>query len=106
AMLEGASLWQVLAWVVLPQARPGLAATGLVLFVLSWNQFLVPLVLTTSRVKTIPVAMSDFFTFERELEWPTAAAALIVSLLPLAVLVTAAHRTLERFALRPAEEQD
>jgi len=28
----------------------------------------VPLVLTTSRIKTIPVAMSDFFTFERELE--------------------------------------
>jgi ABC-type glycerol-3-phosphate transport system permease component len=105
ATLEGASLRQVLAAVVLPRAAPGLAATGLILFVLSWNQFLVPLVLTTSQVKTIPVAMSDFFTFERELEWPTAAAALIVSLLPLAVLVTVAHRALEVFTLAPAEEQ-
>jgi ABC-type glycerol-3-phosphate transport system permease component len=102
ATLEGATAWQVLSSVVLPLAAPGLAATGLILFVLNWNQFLVPLVLTTSQVKTIPVAMSDFFTFERELEWPTAAAALIVSLLPLAALVTVAHRVLERFTLAPA----
>jgi len=104
AFLEGASLGQVLAAMVLPLAAPGLAATGLILFVLNWNQFLVPLVLTTSQVKTLPVAMSDFFTFERELEWPTAAAALIVSLLPLAVLVTLAHRLLERFTLAPNSE--
>jgi len=104
ATLEGASLRQVLASVVLPRAAPGLAATGLILFVLSWNQFLVPLVLTTSQVKTIPVAMSDFFTFERELEWPTAAAALIVSLLPLAALVALAHRALAVFTLAPAED--
>ena len=43
--------------------------------------------------------MSDFFTFERELEWPVAAAALMVSLAPLAVLVGLFHRVLERFAL-------
>ncbi len=102
AALEGATAWQTLRTVVLPLAAPGLAATGLILFVLSWNQFLVPLVLTASRIKIIPVAMSDFFTFERELEWPTAAAALIVSLLPLTLLVTLAHRALERFTLAPS----
>jgi ABC-type glycerol-3-phosphate transport system permease component len=47
--------------------------------------------------------MSDFFTFERELQWPTAAAALVVSLLPLVALVTVAHRALERFTLRSEE---
>jgi len=103
ATLEGASAWQVLVAVVLPVAAPGVAATALILFVLSWNQFLVPLVLTTSQVKTIPVAMSDFFTFERELEWPTAAAALMVSLLPLAALVAVAYRVLQRFTLAPVD---
>ena len=48
---------------------------------------LVPLVMTSGQIKTIPVAMSDFFTFERELDWPTAAAALIVSLVPVTILV-------------------
>ena len=69
------------------------------LFVLDWNMLLVPLVLTGGEVKTVPVAMSDFFTFERELEWPTAAAALVVSLAPVALLVAAFHRLLEQFRL-------
>jgi len=43
--------------------------------------------------------MSDFFTFERELDWPTAAAALVASLVPIALLVAASHRLVERFRL-------
>ena len=75
---------------------PTVAATAIVVFVLDWNMLLVPLVLTGGEVKTVPVAMSDFFTFERELDWPTAAAALVVSLAPVALLVAAFHRLHER----------
>jgi ABC-type glycerol-3-phosphate transport system permease component len=99
AHLEGATLLQMLWQVALPIAIPGVAATAIIVFVLDWNLFLAPLVLTVNHVRTIPVAMSDFFTFERELEWPTAAAALVVSVLPLIVLVTIAHRMLEQFSL-------
>jgi ABC-type glycerol-3-phosphate transport system permease component len=74
-------------------------ATGTVLFVLDWNMLLVPLVLTSGDIKTIPLGLSDFFTFERELEWPTAAAALMVSLAPVALLVAIFHRVLGQFTL-------
>ena len=67
---------------------------------------LVPLVLTSGQVKTVPVGMSDFFTFERELDWPTAAAALIVSLAPLALLVGLFHRVLESFRLDASDGRD
>ena len=50
-------------------------------------------------MRTIPLAMSDFFTVDRELEWPSAAAALTVTLLPLAAVVAASHRVLRRFFL-------
>ncbi len=103
ARLDGATPIQILWWVVLPSVAPGLVATACIVFVLNWNLFLIPLVLTLSQIKTIPVAMSDFFTFERELEWPTAAAALIASLLPLLVFVALAHRALERFSLGVAQ---
>ena len=106
ARLDGATLSQTLWGVVLPTTVSGLAATAIIVFVLNWNLFLVPLVLTTSRIKTIPVAMSDFFTFERELEWPTAAAALVVSLLPLVTLVALAHRLLEQFSLPLSSSQE
>ncbi len=103
ARLDGATLWRILWRVMLPVAMPGVAATTIIVFVLNWNLFLIPLVLTANHVHTVPVAMSDFFTFERELQWPTAAAALVVSLLPLVALVTVAHRALEQFSLHLEE---
>jgi multiple sugar transport system permease protein len=99
AVLDGAGLFRVLGEVVLPLAAPSVAATAIVIFVLDWNLLLVPLVLTSGEIKTVPVAMMDFFTFERELDWPTAAAALVISLVPLAILVGIFHRVLERFSL-------
>jgi multiple sugar transport system permease protein len=101
AQLEGARLFQIVWKVVLPAAAPGLAATAVLVFVLDWNLFLVPTALTLNHVKTIPVALSDFYTYERELEWSNAAAALTLSLLPVAALVALAHRILEQFSLSP-----
>ncbi len=102
ARLEGASPFQTLLRVILPINAPGIAATAIIIFVLNWNSFLAPMVLSTNHVRTIPMAMSDFFIVDRELEWPTAAAALIASLLPLVVVVAVTHRVLERFFLGTA----
>jgi ABC-type glycerol-3-phosphate transport system permease component len=99
ARIEGASLAKLLRSVVLPAAGPIVAATAIVLFVLDWNMLLIPLVLTGIDVRTLPVILTDFFTLEREVEWPTAAAALTISLVPLLILVGALHRLLERFSL-------
>jgi ABC-type glycerol-3-phosphate transport system permease component len=106
ALIDGAGLLRILGRVVLPLIGPSVAATLVVMFVLDWNMLLVPLVLTSGEVKTVPVALSDFFTFERELDWPTAAAALMVSLAPLAVLVGVFHRLLESFALQAPGARD
>jgi multiple sugar transport system permease protein len=99
AVLDGAGLWRILLQVVLPMIAPSVVAATLVVFVIDWNLLLVPLVLTSGEIKTVPVAMSDFFTFERELDWSTAAAALVISLAPVAILVALFHRALQRFAL-------
>ncbi len=99
AQLDGATLLQVLSRIVLPIIAPGVAAIAIIIYVLSWNQLLLPLLITSTQVRTVPVMMSDFFTFERELEWPTAGAALIASLLPVGLFVALSHRLLERFSL-------
>lgn len=107
AVLDGAGLWRTLFGVVLPMITPSVVATAVVVFVLDWNLLLVPLVLTAGEIKTVPVAMSDFFTFERELDWPSAAAALVISLAPVAVLVAVFHRVLQRFSLEaPGQSSD
>jgi multiple sugar transport system permease protein len=99
AYMDGASPLRILLRIILPAHALSLAATGTILFVLNWNSFLIPMMLTTSHVRTVPISMSDFFILDRELEWPTAAAALVVSLLPLVVMVIAANRLIARFVL-------
>lgn len=100
ARLDGASLPRVLWAIVAPAVLPGLGATSVLVFILNWNLFLVPLTLALPHIRTVPTVLSDFFLFERDLEWTTAAAALVVSLVPSVVLVALAHRALERFTLR------
>ena len=102
AMLEGATPILVAVRIVLPAVLPQVIATAVIVAALCWNAFLLPLVLAGASVKTVPVAMSDFFTFERELEWPTAAAALVASLSPLIALLVAASHALLQFELRDA----
>jgi len=100
ARLEGANLVKLLGRVVLPAAAPIVAATAIVLFVLDWNMLLIPLVLTGIEVRTLPVILTDFFTLEREVDWPTAAAAMTISVVPLLILVGLPFRLLERFSFR------
>ena len=103
ARLEGAG-WSTVLWrVVFPLVAGGVVATGVLVFVLSWNLFLLPSLLTEHSPQVLPMVMRDFFAFERELDWPTAAAAMLASLTPAFILVLVGHRTLDKFILVPSE---
>jgi len=104
AVLDGATLPQVLTGIVLPTISSGMIATAVIVFVLSWNQFFLPVVLTATRIRVIPVMMRDFFALEREFDWTVASAVLVVALLPASVFVAAAHRALERFRFAAVTE--
>jgi multiple sugar transport system permease protein len=103
ARLDGANMWRIIRHVILPATSSGVAATAIIVFILNWNMLLIPLLLGESRIKTIPTIMIDFFYMEREIDWQSAAAVLIISLLPLLVLIGVAHRLLERFSLTTAQ---
>jgi multiple sugar transport system permease protein len=61
ARVDGCSRLGALWRVILPVARPGLLSTGLLAFLLAWDEFLYALVITqTDASKTVPVAINDF----------------------------------------------
>jgi multiple sugar transport system permease protein len=61
AMTDGATRLVALIRVVLPVSLPGLVATGLLCFLMSWEEFLIALIFTSSpSAKTIPVAIAEF----------------------------------------------
>jgi multiple sugar transport system permease protein len=61
ARVDGASRLGVLWRVIVPVAIPGIISTGLLAFLLAWDEFLYALILTqTNAAKTLPVALNDF----------------------------------------------
>lgn len=61
ARIDGCTRLSALFRVVIPLSAPGLVATSLFCFLLSWEEFLLALIFTSSPAsKTIPVAIAEF----------------------------------------------
>jgi len=61
ARVDGCSRLGALIRVILPVSVPGLVSTGLLAFLLAWDEFFYALVMTqTNAAKTVPVALNDF----------------------------------------------
>lgn len=91
AMLDGAKPWQVLLMVIVPLSRPMLASVAVIVFIFSWNEFLLAFFLTARDAQTVPVMVAGLagtMTFD----WPLIAAISIVSMIPALIFVSFAQR--------------
>jgi multiple sugar transport system permease protein len=81
AWIDGAGLWQGFYRIVLPLSGPGLAATAILCFLYSWNDFFFALILTRTEAMTAPVAVVNFMNYEGW-EWGKIAAGGTMVMLP------------------------
>jgi multiple sugar transport system permease protein len=96
AMVDGDSRLGALARVILPLATPGLAATAVFCLIVSWNEFLLALVLTqTDASMTLPVGIAGRVT-QYEIKWGVMSAAGVVAMIPILVFAMAVQRYLVR----------
>jgi len=84
AMVDGATRWQAFRMIALPLVAPGIAATSVLIWVLSWNEFLFALLLTRS-LKTAPVSVTEFVTMYG-IEWGQLTATASMMALPPLIL--------------------
>ena len=94
AIVDGAPPWRILVEVFLPLMAPALAATGLLAFILAWNEFLFALTFTLSpEQRTVPVAIALISGASAyELPWGRVMAASVIVTLPLIALVLLCQR--------------
>lgn len=64
AMIDGCTRFQAFRKVILPLAAPGIAATSIFAFSLSWNNLTLPLPLTMTKAATMPILASQVRTDE------------------------------------------
>ena len=93
AWLDGAGRLRTFFSIVLPMCRPGIAATAVLSFCFSWNEFMYAMNLTSRNAKTLPLAMMAYMG-ESGTEWQMMATAGIVILLPTVVFAILTHRNL------------
>jgi multiple sugar transport system permease protein len=62
ALIDGCGALSIFYRIIIPLIRPGLAAAAIFTFRIAWNEFILALVLTNRFTRTLPVAISLFFT--------------------------------------------
>ncbi|HUV06971.1 MAG TPA: carbohydrate ABC transporter permease [Spirochaetia bacterium] len=85
ALVDGCTRITAMTRVVVPIAMPGIAATGIYVFITAWNEFLYAAILTTSQVRTIPVALQTLIG-EYIIAWGLLTAGGVISAIPVIVL--------------------
>ncbi|MFI1332384.1 carbohydrate ABC transporter permease [Streptomyces sp. NPDC020845] len=86
ARLDGASDWRVLWGILVPAGRPALLTMAMLVFMWTWNEFLLPLVMITDEAKrTVPLGLA-FFQGQHTTQFSLLAAASVIVALPVVLL--------------------
>ena len=97
ALVDGASYLRIYWQIILPLARPALAATGIFSFIHHWNDFLHPLIFLHSETwRTLALGLRYFMSAESQTgagaRWNLMMAAAVVMLMPVLILFFSAQR--------------
>lgn len=94
ARVDGCSRAQVFTLVALPLVAPGIAAAGMLAFMVSWNEFLFAVTLTSSaQAQTIPVGLS-LQVQEYVIRYGEMSAGAVIATLPAILFVALGQRRL------------
>lgn len=85
AIIDGCSHVQAFWKIALPLSKPGLVTAALFAFILSWNDFLFALTLTSPDTATLPVGMLSTFGM-LSVGWTNMAAMGVFAIIPVVVL--------------------
>jgi multiple sugar transport system permease protein len=95
ALIDGCSVMGVILRVIVPLTAQGIAATSILAFIASWNNFLFALVLSNDNTKTLPVAVLGYIGYN-SIQWGTLMAAASFITLPVMLLALCVQRYIVR----------
>ncbi len=93
ALIDGCSEFGVFRKIALPLVAPGLAATAILAFIFSWNEFLFALILTGTKAVTLPVGIIGYMK-ETGINWGYMTAGGILALIPVILFTILVQRHL------------
>lgn len=93
ARVEGCGEWRILRHVVLPLARPGIAAAAMFQFFYAWNDYYGPLLYTSENESawTLSLGLASFRSLHH-VEWELISAATLMTMVPLILVFFLAQK--------------
>jgi multiple sugar transport system permease protein len=87
ARVDGCGEWRTLLRVVIPMARPGIAAAGLFQFFYAWNDYYGPLLYTSENENawTLSLGLASFHSVHH-VDWNLVTAATVLAMAPIVVV--------------------
>jgi multiple sugar transport system permease protein len=94
ARVDGANEWQILTRVVVPLAKPAIAAVALFQFLYCWNDFYNPLLYTGNSANnmTLAVGLTQFTTLARGNAYEIQMAASLMFIVPVVIIFFLAQK--------------
>ncbi|MBI4424323.1 MAG: carbohydrate ABC transporter permease [Elusimicrobia bacterium] len=94
AQMDGFSRWGILWRIIFPLSAPAIATTAILVFIFSWNEFLLALTfMSRDAARTVPVGialLSGVTVYE--VPWDQISAAVVITTLPVVAMVLAFQR--------------
>ncbi|MFI2026595.1 carbohydrate ABC transporter permease [Streptomyces buecherae] len=92
ARIDGADSWTTLWRVLVPMARPAISTLVVIVFMWTWNEFLMALVMVSDEAhRTVPLGLA-FFQGQHSSETALLAAAAVLIALPVVIVYVALQR--------------
>ena len=93
AQMDGCSHMMTFRRIILPLIAPGLSVASIFTFRISWNEFILSLVLTNRNTRTLPVAVSLYLT-DTGTEWGKITAIATIIAIPAFIFTFTAAKSL------------
>ncbi|MFC4402507.1 carbohydrate ABC transporter permease [Gracilibacillus xinjiangensis] len=93
AMIDGANRVKAFIHVVLPVLMPSIIATGVYIFIQSWNEYTYAVLFTNESTRTIPVTLKNLIG-QLGVQWDLLTAGGIITIIPVCILFFFAQKKL------------
>lgn len=94
AYIDGASMPQILAKIILPLSKHGMMATATFVIIYAWKEYLFAMLFTTTRAKTAPLIIGEMLGSVTGVQWGSLFAAATIQLIPILIYIYFAQNVL------------
>lgn len=96
AVVDGASIFQILFFIIIPLTVPGIITISTFSMIYAWKEYLFASIFTSTQARTAPVIIAEMQGALMGVDWGLVFAAVVIQYLPIAIFIFFIQRFIVR----------